>query len=94
MQKLHFDVLDEYKSDKKSCKRSAYKDASDCCSRPAKIAKQSIQTTLSMFDIGRQKAGTPVTNTVLEKKILLLVANRLLPLSLVELEEFKDLLSC
>lgn len=91
VQKLHSDLLGEYESEKKSRKRPAEEDASGSNAGPAKIAKQS---TLSMFHIPKQKPGPPICKAVLEKKILSLVANGLLPLSLVELDEFKDLLSC
>ena len=95
MQKLHFDVLDKYELDKKS--ELAFSPQKFKCvssSRPVKIPKESTQTTMNMFHFGKQKAGKPVANTVLKMKIFSLVANGLLPLSLDELKEFKDLLLC
>jgi len=86
--------MDEYESDKKPCKRGANKIASASSSQPAKIMKQSMQTTMEMFGSTKQRAGSSVSKAVVEKKILSLVANGLLPLSVVELEEFKDLLTC
>ena len=87
VQKLHPDVFLKYEVDKKSYKRPIHKDVDEeCSSHPSKIPKQSFQTTMTMFSNTNKNVGPAVcSNSIVEKKVLALVADGLLPLNVVEL---------
>lgn len=90
LQALHSECLEAYELQKKSSKRPANDDAGGSNLPQAKSARQAIQSNQNPGG----PPGTHIDKTVVENKILSLVAKGCLPLSLVEQDEFKDLLSC
>ena len=91
-QKLHPDIVAEYEASKISLKRLATACAAEAGTSSAKKLKQ--QSVDSMFKTS-QTTGTAnvITKGGLEKR-LSFIANGMLPLSTVDNEEFRDLVSC